>query len=309
MKYLFLLFLFCFSFFSTAETVEKTLASVEGEMISLMDLKEAKKRLKRGFFDDSLLLTLFKKKQLQRKESLLLEFLIYKQLLDIFATKAQLQINEKHVQQEIKHKRKKRGLSKKVFSRRLVRSHFTSSSYKEFLKKSLARKLFIQKEIMEKIRISDEDLNEYAVRKQGKALFTSFEYDLAYLLFPSTKIGKEYAQKIFQSLSKDSTFFDKWNPSKKGEKREILKKITLSSLHPSIKKTIQKLSTGQTSPILSLPSGYHIFKVLWKTPIITTKNQKRKTALSNLLFEELFNQKLKDWLEAQKVKSFIQTSL
>ena len=309
MKYFFLILPFCFSFFSTAKTVERTLASVEGEMISLMDLREARKRVKTGFFDDSFLLNLFNKAQLQKKDSVLLEFLIYKKLLDISAAKTQVQINEKHIQKEIKHKRKKRALSKKAFSRRLVKNHFTSSSYKEFLRRALSRKMLIQREIMEKIRISDEDLNEYAMRKQGKALFTSFEYELAYLAFPLTKLGKEQAQKTFHALSKDSTVFDKWSPSKKGEKKEILKKIKLSSLHPSIKKAIEKLSTGRTSAVLSLPSGYHIFKVLWKTPVITVKNQKRKKDFSAQLFEELFNQNLKTWLEEKKIKAFVQISL
>ena len=304
MRYFFLLF-FCFA--CLAETVEKTLASVEGEMISLMDLTEAKKRLKKGFFDDSLLLTLFNKAQLQKKQSLLLDFLVYEKLLDILA--ASLTVSEKHIQEEITHKRKKSRLSKKAFSLKLVKSQFTSSSYKEFLRKSLLRKLLIQKEIMERIKISDEDLNEYAIQKQGKPLFTSFEYDLAYLFFPATKQGKAKAQITFKKLSKDSHFFDKWNPSKKGEKKEILKKISLSSLHPSIKKNIQKLSTGQTSSLLSLPSGYHIFKVLWKNPIITIKNQKRKTRVSELLFKDLFKQRLKNWLEKQKVKSFVQINL
>lgn len=307
MKY-YLPFLFLLSFLSSAETVEKTLATVEGEMISLMDLKEARKRLKQGFLADSILFPLFNKSQLQKKDSTLLEFLIYEKLLDISAAQTPLQVSDKNLKKEINNKRKRMGLSKKVFSRLLVKNLFTSSSYKEFLRKSILRKIFIQQEIAKKIRISDQDINEYALQKQGKALFTSFEYELAYLFFPRTIEGKKQAQKTFQSISKDSSLFDKWRPDKKEEKKEILKKLRLSTMHLSIKTSIRKLSIGQISPVLSLPTGYHIFKVIWKTPIITDKNKKRKGEIAVQLFKKLFNKQFKLYLEEKKKNSFIQTN-
>ena len=306
MKYCLFLICFCFCFFLSAKTVEKTLVTVEGEMISFLDLQEARQRLKQGFLESSVLLPLFNQAQLQKKDSVLLEFLIYEKLLDISITDNSPQVEEGHLKQELNNNRKKSGLSKRSFSRLLVKNHFTSSSYKEFLKKSVLRKLFVQKEIIEKIRISDQDLNEYALQKQGKALFTSFEYELAYLSFPLTETGKQQAQKTFQTISKDSLFFDEWKPNGAEEKKEVLKKLNLSAFHPSIKMEIQKLSTGQISPVLSLPSGYHIFKVLWKTPVISAKNKKRKQKISTFLFKKLFREKLKSWLEEKKKKSFIQ---
>ena len=306
MKYYWILVLLFCSQPLSAKIVEKTLATVEGEMISLMDLEEARRRLKEGFLEDSILYPLFNKSQLQKKDSVLLEFLIYEKLLDLSVAKTPLQVEEKTLTKAINNKKKRRGLSKKAFSRLLVKNHFTSSSYKEFLRKSILRNLFIQKEIAEKIRISDQDLNEYALRKQGKALFTTFEYELSYLLFPHTEEGKNQAQKILQDIEKDSSFFEKWTPGSKKEKKEVLKRVSLSTMHPSIKSTIENLSIGQISPVLSLLTGYHIFKVLWKTPVITSQNQKRKEKIGVLLFKEIFNKKLKLYLEEKKKTSFIQ---
>lgn len=308
MKYFIFFFLLFFLQPLSANIVEKTIATVEGEMISLMDLKEARRRLNAGFLENSILYSLFNKSQLRKKDSALLEFLVYEKMLELSAEKASLQVEEKHLTQEISKERKRRKLSKKAFSRLLVMNHFTSSSYKEFLRKSILKKLFIQKEVLEKIRISDQDLNDYALRTQGKALFTSFEYELAYLLFPHTEKGKKQAQKTLQSIRKDSSFFNKWTPESKEEKKEFLKKLNLSTMHPSIKNAIKNLSVGKVSPVLSLPTGYHIFKVLWKTPIISIQNQKRKEKIGALLFKEMFNKKLKFYMEEKKKTSFIQTN-
>lgn len=304
MKYLLSFFLSFFCGFLSAQTVEKTLASVEGEMISLMDLKETRKRLKTGFLEKSPLLSLFQKSTLKKKDSALLNFLIYEKLLDLFAPKTE--IGQTLFQKELNSRRKQMRLSKKAFSRKLVKNNFTSSSYKTFLKKSILRNLLIQKEIMEKIRISNQDLNEYALQKEGAPLFSTFEYELAYAFFPQTKEGKKQAQKNYLLFSKDSTSFDKWKPREKGEKKETLKNIRLSSMHPSIQKSLKILSIGQISPVLSLPSGYHIFKALWKTPVITAKNKKRKEKLFAVLFKNLFKKELKNWLEQKKKISFIQ---
>ena len=308
MKYTLFILFYVFSFLVSAQTVEKTLAIVEEEMISLLDLKEAKHRVKKGFLDDSPLMFLFNKSDLYTKDSLLLDFLIYQKILDISIAQTQLEVSNNHLKMELETRRKKTGLSKKAFSKKLVRNRFTAGSYKNFLKKTILRHLFLQKEIMEKIRISDEDLNAYALQKQGKALFSSFKYELAFLYFPLTDKSKKQAQKVSQQLIQDPTFFDQWKPGK-GEKKETLKNIRLSSLHPSIKEHIKTLSTGQISPVLLLPSGYHIFKVTWKAPVITNKNKKRKEKLSALLFKKLFTKKLKLWLEEKKTKSFVQVQI
>ena len=55
-------------------------------MISLMDLKEARRRLNAGFLVGlNIVYPLFNKSQLQKKDSVLLEFLIYEKLSGAFS--------------------------------------------------------------------------------------------------------------------------------------------------------------------------------------------------------------------------------
>ena len=285
--------------------VEKTLAVVEGEMISLLDLQESQRRLKAGFFDDSAVLSLFPKKQLREQKATLLEFMIYEKLLDISAEESGIPaVEDSLLKKELNQIRKRKRLSKKAFSRWLVRNKWTSSSYRAFLRKSLLKKRFIQKEVVEKIQLSDSDLNSYALQKEGKALFSTFEYDLSYLLFPLGEEGEKQAQKAFKSLSQGHSLFEKWEGG--GVKKAQLKKIKLSALSPSIREEIKKLSVGQVSPVLKLPAGWHIFKAVWKTPVITAENQQRKARLFARLFEDMFKQRLKIWLDNRKKTAFIQ---
>ncbi len=303
----FLWFIFSLHPSATAKVVEKTLAEVNGQMISLLDVLEAQKRWKRGFMKDSVLESLFKKTRLRTKK-LALEYLTYEMLLNESAQSLNIPIHSTQIKQELKKRRKRRKLSKRDFSRLLVRNQFTAASYKTFLKKNLLRKILIQREVLEKIRISDNDLNEYATRKQGKPLFSSFEYDLEFLFFPPVKRGKKEANKTLKLLSQDPAYFDRYQPVIKGAKKRRLTKQKLQSLHPKIRVAVKNLSVGQYSYVLFIPQlGYHIFKVIWKTPII--QNRLRQKQLSDQLFKTLFHQQLKAWLEQKKAKAFIRVNL
>ncbi len=296
-----------FSTFLSARLLDRTLAVVEGEMISLLDVKDAQLKWKRGFMKHSMLEPLFIQTGLKSK-STALKYLIYKTLLDVTANKMDLSIPPNQLKQELEQRRKKRRLSKKAFSRLLVKNGFTSLSYKKFLKKSILRKILIQKEVLEHIRISDNDLNEYAMRIRGRPLFSEFQYDLEVLFFPPSAKGKKSAHQVFKKLLQDLSYFKHWKPSFKGSSRRNLNQQNLSGLQKKVRKVIKNLSVGQHSQVLWIPNvGYHIFKVLWKTPVI--QNKKLQKTLSQKYFKELFQQKLKHWLEKKKSQSFVRVHL
>ncbi len=300
------IFLCLFSFFSSAQLLEKILAIVEENMITLSELKNTKRRMRSGMMKDSSLLPLFKESDLKKKDSILLKYLIYEKLLDTASLNTPFQINDAQIKQEIVQKRKRRFLSQRGFSRFLVRNGFTFSSYKKFLKKSLLRKALIQKEIINKIKISDTDLNEYAIKKGETPLFTSFEYELSYLFFPPNAEGEKEAQETLKKLEKDHAAFDQFTAKVKGSKKKSLGKKKLSSVNPKIREAVQNLSVSQHSSLVTLPSGYHIFRVNWKTPIITLKNQKRRGKILNLLFKDLFKRQMESWLKKREKQAFIQ---
>ena len=297
--------LFCFPLVTWSKTVEKTLATVDGEMITLLDTREIQQRLKNGFFKDSILLSLFKEKDLKTKQTVLLDFLIYKKLLELSSQEENITINDSQLASEIDRRQKRRKLSKKGFSQFLVLNNFTHSSYKEFLKKHLQQTFLIQREVIEKIQISNNDLNEYAIRNKQRPLFSSYEYDLSYILFPLTPDGLESIKSSASQLSQNPSIIDKWQED---GQTGVLNKLSPSSMHPDLKKEITSLSPGQTSRIVTLPSGYHIFKIRSQTPVILQRDKTRQQKLFQKLLKTLVRNKLKVWLEERKKSSFIHIS-
>ena len=290
-------------YFSAAKLVEKTLAVVEGEMISLLDVRSARRLWRGGFMNNTALEPLFKKTGLNSQKTGL-NYMVQRVLLDAAAQEMKLSAPLKAVRQEINRRRKKRKLSKKAFSRLLVRNQFTSQSYKNFIKKSLLRQMVVQREVLENIRISDAALNEYAVRRQGRPLFSSYEYELAVLVFPSDMKGEKAARQAAEVFRENPSSFEEYQLKETNVRKKHMARQALAALHPQVRKAVQNLSAGQTSAAVLIPgAGHHIFKVLWKTPMIQNKNRQKK--LFKRLFKTMFQQELKAWLDQKKSKSFV----
>ena len=299
MKIALILFIFLlYSAGAAGKTVEKVLSIVHGDMITLLDVKEAQKRIRNGFMDSSPVMMLFKKSRLIKKNKETLKFLIFIKTLDHFAEENKtLKAGNNEIQKEINSIIKQKKLNKRTFSTFLIKNGFSSSSYRKFLKKSLLRSRFIQTTVSSKaLRISDQDLNAYSLKTTGQRLFKDFEYTLSSLLFPLTKTGQHSAKNIYEKLLKDPELFNEWDSrGAKTAKKEHIGKTRLTQLAPPIKEKIKDLSIGEISPPLASSDGYRIFKVTWKSPIIKNTNKKQK--LLTKLYKKLFKEELKAWLD------------
>ncbi len=283
-----------------SHTVEKTLATVNGEMITLLDLKEGKLRLKNGFFNSSSLLSLFSPQALQKKDSLLLKFLVYQMLLTQFGKEKNISPTPVHINREIEARRKTKNLSQKAFSRFLVRHHFTPDSYKNFLSRFLIQEQVIQTEIIQKIHISDQDLNQYSLSTVGKVLFMTFFYSVAYI---SSK-SRNQIPLLKQHWSQSPLPVPQEKPSQ-DLKTGVFHQLSLESMNPALRKTLKPLTVGDVSEPVLLPSGYHVFKVLSKRPVLSKKNQKDYQRISKKFFKKTMTNKLTRWLKDRQSVSFV----
>ena len=289
-----------------ARVVEKVLGQVEGEMITLLDLKEAQKRLRAGIYDASPLLELFDKKDLHSQPAALQRFLRDRLLLIQFGREKNLRVPPSQIQKEIK--KRGRGLSSKAFSRRLVLHGFSPDSYKTFLKNHFIQHQVVGMEITQKIHISDKALNDLSLKKTGKSLFTSYQYDLAYLAYPQNPRNLKLLKQMRKKLKKDPFLFDQWlrePEANKGLQTGSFEQIRARALFPALKTALASLSVQEISDVLTFPKEYRIFKVINRQPVISNKNQKLYQKLYQSLFKERHKALLKIWLKKRRQTSFV----
>ena len=301
---LFFTFFICSALAEPSRLVEKTLAVVEDQMVSMSDLNMAKKRIKNGFMDQSPLLPAFPKLK-QTKSKKVIKFLVAQLVSDLAAKQVPgLTVTDEELMAEIETQRKLKKMDRESFSRFLIKNNFTSVSYKEFLRKALKRRKIIQFHVLEKIKLTDEDLNSHSLSTGSSPLFTSFKYDLEYLVFPLTQEGKQLANKTLRSLSSTQSLKDL---SLQVEGVQFIRSRELSGTKAQrkVRKALSHLSVGQHTNVVRLSSGFHIFKILGKTPEIPLENKSKRDLIHAKLFQQTYIQSLAAWLEKNRSSSFV----
>ena len=290
----FCLFSLTLSFPGQALLVEKVIVRVGEDMISLMDLKLYRRQLARNVLPETLLFKLTSRRVLLSQKDRLLEFMVSKKILENLVKELEFQPSEKQVQRVIK--KIKGRLKEKAFAQRLSQNGLSLKKLRGKVALALKIDFLLSQEVVSRIIVSENDINSYYFNKWGKSLFKHYEYDITSLSFPRTDEGVKKARearKAYESMSVDEisrTFSGQLKTSqlKTGEMQEVVEKA-LAALSVS----------DMTDPI---PMGDHLylFRLNWKTPLLTRAAEKTKARIHKTLFEKELREALKKWLEEKK---------
>ncbi|MCY4513205.1 MAG: SurA N-terminal domain-containing protein [Bdellovibrionales bacterium] len=290
----FFFFSLVFSFPGQALLVEKVVARVGEGMISLMDLKLYRRQLARNVVPESLLFKLTSRRVLLSRKDRLLEFMVSKKILESLVEELDFQPSEKQVQRIIK--KIKGRLKEKAFARRLSQNGLSLKKLREEIALALKIDFLLTQEVVSKIIVSENDINSYYFNKKGKSLFKHYEYDITSLSFPRTDKGiksARAARKAYKSMSVEEisrTFSGqlKTNQLKTGEMQGVMEK------------TLASLSVSDMSDPIPMGDHLYLFRLNWKTPLLTRAAEKIKTRIHKSLFEKELKEALTKWLEEKK---------
>ena len=286
-------FCFCLSpFTGQALLIDKTLARIGEEMISLMDLNLYRKRLMDQTVPSTPLSHLTKDKTLIENRNRLLDHLIYKQILKKLTKDMDFEPSEKQIQQTL---RKIRGSSShKSFIQKLNRNGLSLKDLRKEITFALKANLFLQEEVIAKIIISDNDINSHYFNRHGRGLFKSFEYDVSSLSFPRTDEGIKNARSVLKSHLP----FEEVGKALSGQfKTDRLK---TGDMQKAMEQALKSLSVSSVSEPIPLSDRLYIFRLNWKTPLMTRAEEKVKQRIKSALFKKEVRKALKKWLEEKK---------
>jgi len=304
MKFLVFPYLFFFSLSLQSTVVEKTLAQIGEEMVSLIDFKNFRKQMRLKLVPPSLLLKeKYQRTSLLQNKNTLLEFLIDRNILYQTAKKEKLpEAAEKDI--EARFHQLKGSVSHKTFATKLKKAGLSPKTLKKQILMDLTNDLLLSQFVISKITISEQDIESYHFNKYNKALFKTFEYEFVSVRFSEDK--KEAILKKF--LDKDLTDLEKTALSLGLEYKTS--RLKQKDIQPVFKKELDKLSVSQISPILIFGDSYYILQLKWKHPKISPDEQKRKNQIEKLLYEKKRKEEIHKWIEEKKASfSIIRHSL
>lgn len=309
------LFLSLFSSLSLSkELVDKVVASVNNEIVLLSELKGMDARIKRvGAVEESLLLGA-SLDSLKGNKKAQLDFLIREKLVDSEIKRLNMSLTEEQANAELAQMAKRGRMTMSEFSSYMAGQGYTLNQYKEILKSRSERQAFFEKEIVSKLRITDEDAYGVFQTKFPNYRPSVGEFKIAQIFFSVNKGGAESSlerakaalEKINSGLSFE-TIANQVDETPGANKNGVLGVFKSGEFLPEIEKAIGNLSVGSVSGILRGPTGYHIVKLLEKKSVVDPNFVKVKEQIKASLVQQNFERQLKNWFELKKLDAHIKT--
>ena len=282
LKYLFILF--SIPVFSHSQLVDQIVVTVDDVALLKSDLKKHRRFLSSPLSDLSYLSKIYSRKSLKKSEKKVLSYLIDQAVLVQNAPKDQSFSKEQILEKKLSEKK----LSHKQMRKYLKDISMSVLEYQNILENNHHINQWIQMEILSHVQVSDEDLNDYYIKKTGKNFFKKKKFSLNRWAFKNNsedlKLAKDFSRK-----------------KEKPPGQEIV--LTVAQMNKSIKKEILKLSIGQFSKPVCIENSCFVFELLHKGFV------SMRTKASEKLREEIFNkimvQKLTQWMLQNRKSSVI----
>lgn len=313
MKSIILIVLFFFTNLIFAkEIIDKIVASVNNEIILHSDLKNMQNRIKKpGTIDENLLLG-DRPDVLKNDKKAQLDFLIREKLLESEIKRLGMSSTDEQINAELMQNAKRNQMNMAEFSDYLSSQGFTVAEYKEVLRLRSERQAFFEKEIISKLRITDEDAFGVFQSKYPNYRPRVGEFKIAQIFFSNKKGGAsaalDRAMSVFQRLNAGETFeslANQLDETPGSNKDGVLGVFKSGEFLPEIENAIGNMSINSTSEVLRGPAGYHIIKLLDKKTVPDPNFLKVKESIKASLVQQNFERQLKNWFELKKLDANI----
>lgn len=295
------------------ELVDKIIASVGTEIVLLSDLNAVPERAnKTGGVEETLLLG-ESLDQLKTNKQTQLNFLVREKLIESEVKRLGLTVTEDQINAELAQMAKKNQLPPAEFENYISSHGYTVEEYKRFMKARMERQAFFEKEIISKLRITDEDAFGVFQQKYPNYKPSVTEFKVAQIFFANKAGGPkeasaraEAAYLKFQNGERFETLANQLDETPGANPDGVLGSFKSGEFLPEIEAAVATMAENDVSQVLRGPNGYHIVKLLAKKTVVDPNFLKVKESIKGSLVQQNFERQLKNWFELKKLESNVQ---
>ena len=300
-----------------AEIVDRIIAFVNDEIITLHDLNEAFEPYRKKIDDN------YKgpdKNQVVAETKLsLLNRMIDNLLIEQEAKKSAIVVQDDEVMASIRDMLARKKMTMETLQQSLSREGTTFEAYKKDMRDSMVRMRLLRREVRSKITVSDEEIGEYySLHRDEYEGKDAVRLKHILLLFPknmdsNTKAKLQAnAMDILKKLKAGGSFdqlasqFSQGPAASSGGDVGFVEKGTML---PEVEKVAYSLDKDSISNLIESPVGFHIIKVIDRRgagvkPIETVREE-----IKSRLEDEKIEKKFDSWVSELRAKSLVEIKL
>lgn len=288
-----------FSQITYGKLLDKTVAIVNDDIITLSQVSRIQKNLSSRMQVSPMLYSKLKKDDKSVALKKVQSILIRKKLAEIGYV-----INDDQIEQEITSIEKSQGITREALLNFLKGANLTFEEFFEIKREETEYRIFVSNIIRPLVTISEQDVknNYYKSNQNNKTL--NFKYTLVDFSLPKSKFKKGMLKgfkDVLVQFQKSGVLPSNY----KDVDTNLLEGLDADGLTNSLKAALKKTDEGSFSKPLSIGGNYHVFFVKSKDLTESSDFQEAKENIRLRLFNDSIESIAKNWFDSESKKYFV----
>jgi peptidyl-prolyl cis-trans isomerase SurA len=302
---------------SRGEILERIVAVVNNDVITLSELEEAGKRMFEQVKESSL--PSEREEKLRKAREAVLDQLIENKLLEQEIKNKKIEVTERDIDAALEQIKQQNQISEDEMKAVLAKDGITLSAYRRRLQDDIGKMRLINREIKSKIVLKEEE-----VRKNYQDNLTRFtdpaevKIQQIFFGFPQWATQEQVASirkdalAILERAHRGEDFADlarKYSQGAKAREGGVLGFFKHKELRRELEEAAFKLQTGEVSGLIKTPEGLHILRVLERKGGEPKPFAEVQSRLRDEMMQAESERQFQEWMKALKAKAYIEIRL
>lgn len=295
-----LIFLF---FFMTApvlhaEVVDKIIATVNQEPVTLYELNQAMANIEKELNKNPNVK--FSSEEMQELKKRAFDHLVDEVVLNQEISKKGLDVTDQDVNKAIQNILERNKFSTDQLKKELASKGESYDTYREDIKNQLKRLKFINQLVGNKVHVTDEDVAAFYAQNGAQLMGGNQEVHIAQIVLPTQSDAEKIYQKIKGGMKFEQAMKD-FGAAGSGD----LGKVGFSGINPQLASAIQGLPQGGVTSPIQTDAGYLLVKLYDKPQGELAGGEDIKNRVKDKIYEMKLQEEIKKYVEQLRSKAFI----
>jgi peptidyl-prolyl cis-trans isomerase SurA len=257
-KLFFIIFFLIFAMPSQGEVVDRIIAIVNDDIITLKEVESyvyVEKRNQFTSIDEYL-------RNLQLKEKL--DFFISGLLIKQQAKKLKIDVSDKEVESIIENIKKQNLITEIELKEQLKKDNITYENFAEGIRMNVLRSRVLTRMVSPEVKVTDAILRDYYDKHKDE--FRDIEYHLKQVFVSGQRTdGNQRAINAYKLLDQGKAFEDvaaEFSDDPSGKQGGDIGFVKVEELLPALKESVKLLVPNTYTNVVETPYGFHILKLV-----------------------------------------------
>ena len=307
----------CLNLKAAAETIDKVVAIVNGDVITLTELNEAVSFVLKDTegtinFDGA-------EKDPAEIKRKVLDRLIDNKLIEQETKKMGIVVSEKEIDNALENIQKENSISRKELVEKLESKGLSLEKYKEQIRRGMEKMMLVNREIKSRVVVNEDELKKYYTENMDFFKIVT-EVRIQHILLPvppnadeaKIKDAYEKARDLLVKLSNKEDFgklakmYSQDTSSDSGGDMGWFKR---GEVTPFLEKVVFSLKVGEVSDIIRSGLGLHIVKLMDRKEKGVRPFEEVKDEIKDTIYAKKVEKEFKEWFEGLRKRSFVKVKL